>query len=247
MKKKDIQLIWDFDDTIVHTSVEFGKTNQDTAELIAKNVFGELVLINEIKAFQVEADLEMVKKYGFVPPRYLMSWFATYEHFASTTGSSVQDFVKAQIENIINDLYIREYENVNNSIAVIKKLHDEGYSMIVLTAGQDDIQLRKVKESGVFDFMKEVFVFPYKTPEVFKLIQEKYPAEHHVMIGNSLKSDIHPALENNAWGFHVEKDTWEADHHDIDKSNDKYVHVGSLSEIPSKLEEILQASSVVAV
>jgi putative hydrolase of the HAD superfamily len=243
--KKDIQLIWDFDDTIVQTNVEFEKTNQETAEVIAKAVYGKIIDVERIKTYQRKLDVEMVVIYGFIPPRYLMSWLATYEHFAREAKLAVNPVTKELIEATINNLYIRQYENIPQSISVMKQLKQEGYSMIVLTAGQDEIQKRKVRESGAIDFVDEVLVYPRKTPETLQEVMEKFPAVHHAMIGNSLKSDIFPALENNAWGFHFERDTWEADNYDIDRGHEKYIHIPCLSDIPKHVKRILSQTFLV--
>lgn len=237
--KKDIQLIWDFDDTIVQTNKEFEKTNHQSAEIIAVAVYGNKLNVEVIKAFQRKLDVEMVKTYGFIPPRYLMSWLATYDHFAKEEKLAVKQETKELIESTVNNLYVRRYENIPQSIPVMKQLKDEGYSMIVLTAGQDEIQKRKVRESGAIDFVEEVIVYPKKTPETLQEVMGRFPAVHHAMIGNSLKSDIYPALENNAWGFHFERDTWEADQHEIDRGHEKYIHLPCLSDIPKHVKRIL--------
>ncbi len=81
-----------------------------------------------------------------------------------------------------------------------------------------------------------MYVYPLKTPATLKEIIRLHPASEYVMIGNSLKSDIYPALANDVWGFHFEQDTWEADNYDIDTKNEKYVSVSSLSQIPNELQ-----------
>lgn len=238
--KKDIQLIWDFDDTIVKTNVEFEVTNTETAKIISKDLFGEIKDIEKIRQHQRMLDLEMVKKYGFTPQRYLLSWITTYQEIAKSVGKSPISSTIDQITETIKDLYIRKYENLPHSIDVLKQLKEECYSMIILTAGVEEVQKRKVAESGAIDYVDEIYVYAKKTPDTLKEIINKHEALDYVMIGNSLKSDIHPALENGIWGFHVERGTWEADHHDIDRYHEKYVHLTSITEIPEKLQPIVQ-------
>lgn len=236
--KKNLKLIWDFDDTIVQTNIEFEKTNQETAEIIALDIFGDLKPVQELKDYQRKLDVEMISEYGFVPPRYLLSWIATYEYFAKVKNQLPSEKVRTLIRETVEDLYVRKYQNIKESIPVLKELKNQGYSMVILTAGQEDIQKRKVSESGAFSFFDEVYVYPKKTPDTLKEIMNHHEAECYVMIGNSLKSDIYPALENDAYGFHFERETWEADYHDIDKKHPKYVHITCLTEIPKKLKGI---------
>lgn len=233
-------LIWDFDDTIVSTNAEFEKTNILSAQIIAKELsdFRNAVTVEEIISSQRKLDVELVKTYGFVPPRYIHSWLETYEKMAKQAGVTMKEEVKLVLKETVEDLYLRQFKNIPGSKQVMERLYLLGYNMLILTAGQEDIQKRKVEQAGVRDYVKDVCVYSRKTPDTLKEIMDMYPSDDYVMIGNSLKSDIHPALENNVWGFHFERETWEADFHDIDKQHPKYVHVSDLKEIPKKIEEI---------
>ncbi len=135
-------------------------------------------------------------------------------------------------------MYIRKYENIPEAIPILTRLKEEDYPMMILTAGVESIQKRKIEEAGVRGFMNDIQVRTDKTPEVLRAIVEQYPGYECVMIGNSLKSDIYPALTNGIYGFHVERKTWAADELDINTEHPKYVHLHSLSEIPEKLEFI---------
>ncbi|MBB6447438.1 HAD family hydrolase [Bacillus benzoevorans] len=241
---KDIQLVWDFDDTIVKTNVEFDKTNQRVAEIVAADVFGDLKQMEVIKAYQRKLDLEMIAEIGFLPNRYLLTWDKTYEYFMNHAGKRSDKEVKAKIKETVMDVYERKYDNIPDSIPVLKELKNQGYPMIILTAGVENIQRRKIEQSGAIDYVEDVYVFTQKTPETFKRVMERYNFQDYVMIGNSLKSDIYPALENDAWGFHYEQTTWEADHYNINKNHEKYVHLSTLKEVPIQLDRILTKKSL---
>ncbi|MCQ6279617.1 HAD family hydrolase [Bacillus sp. EB600] len=234
--KKNIQLIWDFDDTIVQTYVEFEKTNQQAAEIIARDVYGEIRNVQEIKSYQRKIDVEMISSYGFVPERFLIGWLDTYDHFLEENRKVENLSTKDEIQKTVKDVYLRKYHNVPGAISVLKQLKLEGYSSMILTAGVDRIQKRKIVESGANHYVDHVYVYPQKTPDTLKEIIRRHPASDYVMIGNSLKSDIYPALANDVWGFHYEQETWEADHYEIDTKNKKYVSVSSISQIPNELQ-----------
>lgn len=237
--KKDIQLIWDFDDTIVQTYGEFERTNQLVAEIIAKAIYGDVQNIDEIKTYQRKLDVAMVSSYGFVPKRFILGWLKTYQYFLQKSGKPEDPSAKEEIQKAAQDVYIRKYKNVPDAIPVLRQLKSEGYSNLILTAGVDQIQKRKITESGALHYMDRVYVYPQKTPETLKKIIHYNPASQYVMIGNSLKSDVYPALVNDVWGFHFAQDTWEADNYDIDTNNKKYVPVHSLSQIPYELHKHL--------
>lgn len=239
---KEIQLIWDFDDTIVKTHEQYVKTNRIVASTISFDLYGDEAHTSNVANYQRKLDVEMVSTYGFTPGRYLLSWLETYKHFAKERNKDMNPLVQQNMESDIKDLYQRKYTNMTGSIKVLSELKNAGFPMVVLTAGDKSIQTRKVIESGAAEFMNEIHVSTTKTPDVLQGVMDIHPAKDYVMIGNSLKSDIYPALENNIWGFHVQRDTWEADEYDIDKTNEKYVNLSSLSEVHEQLKQLNKGS-----
>ena len=230
-----VQLIFDFDDTIVITNPEFEKTNLQCAEVVSEAVWGDLRGVQTILAYQRGLDLEMVKKLGLARPRFLMSWLSTYREFCRITKVAPTVATENLLTDVVNDVYVRDFELMPHALETLDSLRKEGYSLVILTAGEEEVQKRRVEMSGAKDFVDEVYVRNFKTPETLKEVIEWHPASEHVMIGNSLKSDIHPALSNDIWGFHYEQETWELDHYDIETSHPKYVHLGCLTEVSPNL------------
>lgn len=228
-------LLWDLDDTIIITNPEFERTNLYCANLLSKEVHGDYRAQIELMQMQRALDLKMVSEFGFIRSRYLNSWLETAHTFCRSNGLLPHPTLLKEITDAVEDIYVRRYENVPESIEVIKDLKDAGFSMAVLTAGEDEVQRKRVIESGVADFMEEIHVYPYKTPATLQEVMNKHNKPNYAMIGNSLKSDIYPALANNILGIHVVKDTWQADLYDIDTTNPLYKPIQNLTEIPSLL------------
>lgn len=225
-------LIWDLDDTIISTYAEFVKTNQQCAQTISKELFGDFRKVNEILHRQRKLDLTLIPKYGLVPPRYEMSWLNTSIEFFREHGMEPKAAIQKQISEYVQDIYVRKYENVPGSLEVIQQMKKEGFSMVVLTAGEESVQKRRIEQAGVADYMDDIYVYPYKTPNTLKEVMKRHNSKDYAMIGNSLKSDIYPALENNILGIHVVKETWQEDEHDIDRANPLYKAVEQVTQVP---------------
>jgi putative hydrolase of the HAD superfamily len=59
------------------------------------------------------------------------------------------------------------------------------------------------------------------------------------MVGNSLKSDVVPALDAGAWGVFVPHEiNWALEHHDEPDGADRYRRIADLSELAGLVEEI---------
>lgn len=237
-------LIWDFDDTIVKTNIEYEKTNKETAMIVANAIYGKEKNINEILIHQRRADHKLVHVYGFHPKRYIDSWLETYHFFAKKENVPISDSTNKNILNTVNDLYTRKFQEIPYAVSTLSELKQQGYPMIVLTAGVDSIQRKKIKETGIEHLFNDIYVRVDKNPEVLREILKNYNADEYVMIGNSLKSDIYPALENNIWAFHIERKTWSVDDYPIDRNHPKYIHLKSITEVPKKIKLVENQLSI---
>jgi len=105
--------------------------------------------------------------------------------------------------------------------------------LVCFTKGELQDQENKLKRSGLLRYFDDVEITSDKTQREFLALcehQRIHPSEL-LMIGNSLKSDIAPALAVGAWAiyipFHV---TWQLEHFD-DFDHERMVKVETFSDI----------------
>ena len=110
----------------------------------------------------------------------------------------------------------------------------EGCSkMVVFTKGELQDQENKLKRSGLLKYFDDVEITSDKSQREFLDLcehQQIHPSEL-LMIGNSLKSDIAPALAIGAWAIHIPFHvTWQLEHfEDID--HERLIKIEHFSEI----------------
>jgi putative hydrolase of the HAD superfamily len=110
----------------------------------------------------------------------------------------------------------------------------EGSSkMVVFTKGELQDQENKLKRSGLLKYFDDVEITSDKSQREFLDLcehQQIHPSEL-LMIGNSLKSDIVPALAIGAWAIHIPFHvTWQLEHsEDID--HERLIKIEHFSEI----------------
>ena len=77
--------------------------------------------------------------------------------------------------------------------------------MVLITKGDLLDQERKLAQSGLGDLFDGVEIVSDKTAATYARIFARHGAraDHGLMVGNSLKSDVIPALQAGAWGVHV--------------------------------------------
>jgi putative hydrolase of the HAD superfamily len=60
-----------------------------------------------------------------------------------------------------------------------------------------------------------------------------------MMVGNSLKSDIVPAIEAGSWGVHVPHDlTWALEHAEVPGESPRYRRLAHLGELPDLVARV---------
>ena len=98
----------------------------------------------------------------------------------------------------------------------LKTLRERGdRRMVCFTKGELQDQENKLKRSGLLPFFDDVEITSDKTQREFLALCEHqliHPSEL-LMVGNSLKSDIAPALAIGAWAIHIPFHvTWQLEH-----------------------------------
>ena len=99
----------------------------------------------------------------------------------------------------------------------LQQLQSDGWHMIVFTKGELLDQQHKLERSGLTHFFEHVEITSDKGEREFRALCHKLNIAPHelLMVGNSLKSDVAPALSIGAHAVHIPFHvTWELEHTD---------------------------------
>jgi putative hydrolase of the HAD superfamily len=79
------------------------------------------------------------------------------------------------------------------------------YRVVLITKGDLLDQERKLAQSGLGDLFDAVEIVSHKTEASYRAVFARHGTgpDQAMMVGNSLKSDVIPALQAGAWGVHV--------------------------------------------
>ena len=120
-------------------------------------------------------------------------------------------------------------------------LKRDGHRLVVITKGDLLDQEQKLARSGLGELFDAVEIVSEKTPEVYARIFGRFGAGEGeaVMIGNSAKSDILPALAAGQWGFHIPYHlTWAAEVAEVPEDAPRYRRLAAFTEVPEHLAAI---------
>lgn len=129
---------------------------------------------------------------------------------------------------------------VEKTLQTLRNRFDENSGMspkmVVFTKGELQDQENKLKRSGLLKYFDDVEITSDKTQLEFRALCEHQHihSSELLMIGNSLKSDIAPALAIGAWAIHIPFHvTWQLEHfEDIDHERlTKITHFSELLQL----------------
>ncbi|MGO9743760.1 MAG: HAD family hydrolase [Roseiarcus sp.] len=113
--------------------------------------------------------------------------------------------------------------------------------LALVTKGDLFHQEMKLAASGVGDRFASVEIVSEKTAETYQRIFVRHnvaPAEA-VMAGNSLRSDIWPALQAGAWAVHIPHEfEWARERAEDAHGHPRFARLKSLSDLPALVDRI---------
>jgi putative hydrolase of the HAD superfamily len=117
-----------------------------------------------------------------------------------------------------------------------------GYRIILITKGDLLDQERKLAQSGLGEIFDAVEIVSDKTTAVYGDIFDRHGtgANQAMMVGNSMKSDVVPALNAGGWGVFVPHDlTWALEHHEPPEMHARYHQITDLHALVGLVDQIL--------
>ena len=122
---------------------------------------------------------------------------------------------------------------VEQTLQTLHTRLEDDRKMVVFTKGELQDQENKLKRSGLLKYFDDVEITSDKSQREFLALcehQQIHPSEL-LMIGNSLKSDIAPALAIGARAIHIPFHvTWQLEHFD-DIDHERLIKISHFSEI----------------
>lgn len=187
---------FDADDTLWHNEELFQLTQQRFAELLADHAPKA-----HLEATLLEAERRNLGQYGFGVKGFVLSMIETALEVTEEKVSG----------KVISELISAGQDMLNHPIKLLPGVEDTirdlapDFKMVVITKGDLLDQERKLAQSGLGEFFDGVEIVSNKTKEIYQSAFARYGTgpKAALMVGNSMKSDVIPAIEAGAWGVHV--------------------------------------------
>ncbi|MCZ8524033.1 MULTISPECIES: HAD family hydrolase [Paenibacillus] len=191
-------ILFDMDDTLIHCNKYFDLVAEQFADQIEAWFHGYHLSIDEVKKKQSEIDLERVLVSGFAPDHFPQSFVDTYEYYLNLTGRARSDKEIERLRELGASVYGHSIEPYPYMEETLRALQAEGHELHLYTGGEPAIQMRKVTEGGLQRFFAtRIHITRHKNAEFLESLVRTHgwDRKHTWMIGNSMRTDINPALK----------------------------------------------------
>jgi putative hydrolase of the HAD superfamily len=224
-------VIFDGDDTLWRTEALYDAARQEAFRVVS--AAGEDGLAWE--RLQRRIDVENVLVFGYSPDRFPTSCVQAYEQLPLRAGRKPDATVSARVREAARTVFARDPEVVPGARAALSSLRRQGVRLALLTKGDIGVQERRVARSGLAEFFDLVQIVEEKIPETIRqlLIALGVPRELGWMVGNSVRSDVLPALEAGIRAIWIDAHVWEHERTHDHLVDDRVIAVPEITEVPS--------------
>lgn len=215
----------DADDTLWQSEHFFKLTEARFVELLAGYAEGV-----DLSARLLQAEIRNLQFYGFGTKSFVLSMIETAIDVThgEVPASVIQEILGAGREMLAHPIlplpHVREtLENLNGM-----------YRLVLVSKGDLFDQERKLAQSGLGELFDGIEIVSDKTPQAYKRIFDRHGdgPERAVMVGNSLKSDIVPAIAAGCWGVFIPHElTWTLEHAEPPTGHPRFKQLNSFNEL----------------
>lgn len=222
----------DADDTLWHNETIFRLTQARFLDLLAPH--GERT---DVEARLAEVEGRNLRLYGYGIKGFTLSMIETAMELCDggAPAEVVREILAAGREMIAHP--VEPLPGVEEALARLAETH----RLVLITKGDLLDQERKLAASGLGDLFSAVEIVSEKDRRTYERLFARHGtgAEEALMAGNSMKSDVLPAVQAGAWGVHIPYHvTWAHELAEAPEGHPRYVSLASIAELPDWIATI---------
>jgi len=223
---------FDADDTLWQNEQYYRLTEAHFQKLL-----GEFAEGDHIAERLLEAEKRNLSYYGFGIKGFTLSMIETA---LEITEGAIPAKTIGEILDIGRELLRHPVETLPHVEETLQALNGE-YLLVLITKGDLFDQERKLAQSGLGDYFDAVEIVSDKSATTYRRIFTRLAdgPDRAMMVGNSLKSDIVPAIAAGAYGVFVPHAlTWVLEHVEPPTEAPRFRQIEHLGELQGVLDAI---------
>ncbi len=222
---------FDADDTLWHNERFYRLTQDRFASLLA-----DYTEPDHLADRLLEAERRNIGYYGFGIKGFMLSMIETA---IEVTEQRVPSSVIAEIIAAGQEMLAHPIELLPHAREAVEAMAGR-FRVLLITKGDLLDQERKLAQSGLGELFDGVEIVSDKTAPVYAEIFDRHGcAGAAMMVGNSMKSDVVPAIEAGGWGVYVPHGlVWALEHHDPPHGHARYHELEDLGGLADLVDQL---------
>jgi putative hydrolase of the HAD superfamily len=204
-------IAFDADDTLWHSERVFRLTEERFAALLTDYIDSE-----GLSRRLLETEKRNLDFYGYGRKGFVLSMIETA---IDVTEGKVPTAILKDLIDLGRDMAAHPIEILPDVRETLETVAQR-YRILLITKGDLLDQEQKLARSGLGELFHAVEIVSDKAPPTYQRIFTRHGdgPQRGMMVGNSLKSDVIPAIEAGGWGVFIPHAlTWTAEHADPPK------------------------------
>jgi len=224
-------VVFDGDDTLWETERLYDDARTDAAKVVAAAGVDPGLW----EDLQRTIDVANVDRLGLSAERFPTSCVQAYVCACDELGMEVDETVATTVRNAASQVFEWKAQPFSDAEGTLKQLSRER-RLILLTQGDPSVQRKRVADSSLRRFFTRVVIVDRKTPSVLAEVLAKAGADpsRSWFVGNSIPSDVNPALAVGMSAIWIEAHVWTHERREaLVDIEGRCVAVDSLSDVPA--------------
>jgi putative hydrolase of the HAD superfamily len=224
---------FDADDTLWHHEQYFRMTQDRFCALLA-----DYAAPDHLQERLLAAEHRNLRHYGFGVKGFVLSMIETA---LEVTEKQVPAGVIKDLLDAGREMLAHPIDLLPHAAEAVARLAAD-FRLVLITKGDLIDQERKLAQSGLGERFDAIEIVSDKSAQTYQTAFARHGtgAAQAMMVGNSLKSDVIPALAAGSWGVHVPSALiWVLDHAEPPAAAARFHTISDLGALPALVQSVL--------
>ncbi|RXZ81841.1 HAD family hydrolase [Paenibacillaceae bacterium] len=238
-------ILFDLDDTLIHCNKYFYLTiDKFIAQM--EDWFSPYGIEGpDIRKKQMDIDVQAIHLFGFKRDHFPESFIEAYRFYCDQTGRKRLDTDEKWLWTLGRGVFDAVAEPYPYMQETLDKLASDGHELHLYTGGELFIQHRKIERLQLERYFESrIYVRQHKNNEALEniLAEGRFDRDHTWMIGNSIRTDIVPALTAGIHAIHMKSEAeWSYNVIQIDvQPRGAFFTLQKLIEVPDTIHQYVR-------
>jgi len=205
--------VFDYDDTLAPNQEDYSLVHLEFTRWVIQKLGHKAPDVQSIINLEVKIDMEAAEKEGFKMTRFPSSLQKTYQTICGNLGiKAEEEDLKTAYKigmSVYNENKWKERGLVEGAAETLDFLERQKDELILLTKGDPYIQNKKIIATGCDKrWFSKICIVQKKNKDVLLDAANRMHKEHVWHVGNSIRSDVKPALEAGIKMIYIPCETW---------------------------------------